>query len=119
MKSRKQQCAVVMGLVLAMCGSAAAEEVFTQMKEVVVTATRDEVPIEQVGSSITVVTAKEIELQQKQTVADVLRMVPGLDVAANETAVRSSDGAGFGNVWFCSSRGGFHADEGGGSHRHP
>jgi vitamin B12 transporter len=63
-----------------MCGSAAAEEVFTQMKEVVVTATRDEVPIEQVGSSITVVTAKEIELQQKQTVADVLRMVPGLDV---------------------------------------
>lgn len=83
MKSRKQQCAVVMGLVLAMCGSAAAEEVFTQMKEVVVTATRDEIPIEQVGSSITVVTAKEIELQQKQTVADVLRMVPGLDVATN------------------------------------
>ena len=80
MKNRKQQCAVVLGLVLAACGVAAAEEVTTQMKEVVVTATRDEVPIEQVGSSITVVTAKEIEQKQARTVADVLRAVPGLDV---------------------------------------
>jgi vitamin B12 transporter len=41
------------------------------------------VPIEQVGSSITVVTAKEIEQQQKRTVADALRMVPGLDLVTS------------------------------------
>ena len=81
MKSRKQQCAVTVAMVMAMCGAAAAaEEVTTQMKEVVVTATRDEVPIEQVGSSITVVTAREIEQKQVKTAADVLRSVPGLDV---------------------------------------
>lgn len=81
MKSRKQQCAAVVAMVLAMCGATAAEEVTTQMQEVVVTATRDEVPLEQVGSSITVVTAKEIEQTQARTVADVLRSVPGLDVS--------------------------------------
>ena len=82
MKRSRQQCAVAVAMVMAMCGAAAAaEEVTTQMKEVVVTATRDEVPIEQVGSSITVITAKEIEQKQARTVADVLRSVPGLDVS--------------------------------------
>ncbi len=80
MKRGRQQCAAVVAMVMAMCGAAAAEEVTTQMQEVVVTATRDEVPIEQVGSSITVITAKEIEQKQARTVADVLRTVPGLDV---------------------------------------
>lgn len=80
MKRSRQKYAVALGLVLAVCGSALAEEKTAQLGEVVVTATRDEVPIEQVGSSITVVTAKEIEQQQKRTVADALRMVPGLDV---------------------------------------
>ncbi len=80
MKRSRQKYAVVVGLVLVVSGSAMAEEKTAQLGELVVTATRDEVPIEQVGSSITVVTAKEIEQQQKQTVADALRMVPGLDV---------------------------------------
>jgi len=80
MKSSRKTCAVMLGVVLACCGSAGAEEQTANLGEVVVTATRDEVPIEQVGSSITLITAKEIEQQQKQTVADVLRTVPGLDV---------------------------------------
>lgn len=80
MKRSRQKYAVALGLVLAVCGSALAEEKTAQLGEVVVTATRDEVPIEQVGSSISVITAKEIEQQQKRTVADALRMVPGLDV---------------------------------------
>jgi len=71
---------MVSGLVMALCSTAAAEQESAKLDDVVVTATRDEVPIEQVGSSITVITAKEIEQQQKQSVADVLRMVPGLDV---------------------------------------
>lgn len=98
MKRSRQQCAVAVAMVMAMCGAAAAaEEVTTQMKEVVVTATRDEVPIEQVGSSITVITAKEIEQKQVHTVADALRMVPGLDIRAyngtgslTEVALRGS-----------------------------
>ena len=81
MKNSRQRCAVLVGLAMALCSSAAAaEEQVAKLDELVVTATRDEVPIEQVGSSITVITAKEIEQQQKQTVADALRMVPGLDV---------------------------------------
>ena len=81
MKNSRQRCAVLVGLAMALCSSAAAaEEQVAKLDEMVVTATRDEVPIEQVGSSITVITAKEIEQQQKQTVAEALRMVPGLDV---------------------------------------
>lgn len=87
MKRSRQKYAVALGLVLAVCGSAMAEEKTAQLGEVVVTATRDEVPIEQVGSSISVITAKEIEQQQKRTVADALRMLPGLDV-------KSSNGPG-------------------------
>jgi vitamin B12 transporter len=80
MKRSRQKYAVALGLVWAICGSAMAEEKTAQLGEMVVTATRDEVPIEQVGSSITVITAKELEQQQQRTVADALRMVPGLDV---------------------------------------
>jgi len=83
MKRSRQKYAVALGLVLAISSSALAEEKTAHLGEVVVTATRDEVPIEQVGSSITVVTAKEIEQQQKRTVADALRMVPGLDLVSN------------------------------------
>lgn len=80
MKRNRKTCAVVLGLVLAACGAVQAEEQPAPLGEIVVTATRDEVPLEQVGSSITVITAKEIEQQQLRTVADALRMVPGLDV---------------------------------------
>lgn len=80
MKRSSKTCAVVVGVVLATSGVALAEDQTTNLGEIVVTATRDELPIEQVGSSITVITAKQIEQQQKQTVADALRMVPGLDV---------------------------------------
>lgn len=81
MKRSSKSCAVMVGMVLATGAVALAEEPVAQLGEIVVTATRDEVPIEQVGSSLTVITAQEIERQQKQTVADALRMVPGLDVA--------------------------------------
>lgn len=37
-------------------------------------------PVEQIGSSVTVITAKEIEAQQRRTLPDVLKMVPGLNV---------------------------------------
>lgn len=37
-------------------------------------------PVDQLASSVTVITSKEIEAQQRRTLPDVLRMVPGLNV---------------------------------------
>ncbi len=37
-------------------------------------------PVEEIGSSVTVITAKEIEAQQRRTLPDVLKAVPGLNV---------------------------------------
>lgn len=61
--------------------------------QIVVTATRIAAPIDQVASSITVVTGAEIERKGQKTVGEVLRSVPGVDV------VRSG-GAGGNTVVF-------------------
>jgi len=47
---------------------------------VVVTANRMETPAEEVGSSVTVITADQIEKMQKTSVIDVLRTAPALDI---------------------------------------
>lgn len=49
-------------------------------KAVVVTATRVPTPIEQIGSSVSVITAEEIARKQWRTIADALASVPGLRV---------------------------------------
>jgi vitamin B12 transporter len=54
-----------------------------QVGDVVVTATRTDTPAAQVASSVTVVTAEEIERRQLRLVTDVLRRVPGVDVRRN------------------------------------
>jgi len=51
-----------------------------RVDEVVVTANRNETAVSEVGSSITVITGRQIREQQKTTVLEVLRTVPGLDV---------------------------------------
>jgi len=50
---------------------------------VVVTANRTAQPVERVGQSITVVDSAEIERRQTQTVADVLRTLPGVSITRN------------------------------------
>lgn len=55
----------------------------SQLTPVVVTATRTETPLQETSASVTVIDAEEIEQQQANTVADVLRSVPGVDVAQN------------------------------------
>ena len=50
---------------------------------VVITATRTELPLSEVGQSISVIDAAEIARRQNDTVADLLRTVPGLTVARN------------------------------------
>jgi vitamin B12 transporter len=52
----------------------------TTLDTVVVTATRTETPLSQIGSSVTVITAEEIEEKQQTQVLDVLRSVPGINL---------------------------------------
>ncbi|HEX4640516.1 MAG TPA: TonB-dependent receptor plug domain-containing protein, partial [Chthoniobacterales bacterium] len=47
---------------------------------IVVSATKIETPVNEIGSSVTVITDKEIERKQERTLPDVLRTVPGLNV---------------------------------------
>ena len=46
------------------------------LEKVVVTATRVETPVEEIASSITVISSKEIERKQKTTVLEVLKGLP-------------------------------------------
>lgn len=59
---------------------ALAEDEAVQLDDVVVTATRTKTKADQVGSSVTVVTAEEIEAKQVTKVEDVLREVPGVSI---------------------------------------
>lgn len=52
-----------------------------ELPEVVVTANRLETPPEKVGSSQTVITREQLDRLQRTTLFDVLRSVPGLNVA--------------------------------------
>ncbi len=51
-----------------------------KLSEIVVTANKYETPISHIASSVTVITAAQIELQHKSTVVEVLRAVSGLTV---------------------------------------
>jgi vitamin B12 transporter len=70
--------------ILILCASAAgAQEVTTQPNEVsavVVTATLTPTPIAEVGSSITLITADEIDAHQWRTLPDALDTTPGLNI---------------------------------------
>ena len=55
-----------------------------KMDDVVVTATRTPSTLEKIGgSSVTVITAEEIEAKQHFTVEDILRGTPGVDIVSN------------------------------------
>jgi vitamin B12 transporter len=70
---------VFLAAVVAALGNAAAAEP-SSIDTVIVTATRIPTPESQVASSITVVTADDIAAMQTQTLPDVLKVVPGLNV---------------------------------------
>ena len=60
--------------------SLSAQEKEVTLEKVVVTATRVETPVEEIASSVTVISSEEIRRKQKPTVLEVLRGTPGLDV---------------------------------------
>lgn len=70
--------AAAAALVLALLPAAAIAQSDTD--EVVVSATRTPTPASAVASSVTVITAQDIELKQETTLPDVLRDVPGLNL---------------------------------------
>src|ERR1700704_150700 len=51
-----------------------------KLPPVVVTATRIEQPVSEIGTTVTVVDRSQIESQQIQTIDNVLRQVPGVSV---------------------------------------
>jgi len=60
------------------------ESELTQLEDLVVTATRTESSMEKIGGgSVTVIRAEDIDVKQMNTVADVLKEVPGIDVVSN------------------------------------
>jgi vitamin B12 transporter len=65
-----------MGVVMAV-GGARAQAPPTRLEEVVVTATRTEVPLSQVGSSLTVITADELAAKGTDQAGEALRGLPG------------------------------------------
>src|SRR3977135_3039072 len=47
---------------------------------IVISATRVETPVNEIGSSVTIITDKEIERDQRRSLPDVLQTVPGLNI---------------------------------------
>ncbi len=76
-----QKFIMALSAVLALTSSVQAEPIV--MDPVVVTATRTETPLSQIGSSVTIITAEEIEKKQQSKVIDVLRSAPGISIAQN------------------------------------
>ena len=65
---------------LAISAVAQAGEDTVPLETMVITANRTETKEKEVGSSLTVITAEEIQKRQVLTVAEALRLVPGIDV---------------------------------------
>lgn len=61
------------------------ESAVVELPETVVTATRFPVPVETVGSAISVITADQIEQRQARFVSDLLRDLPGVAVSRSGT----------------------------------
>ncbi len=78
---RVTELITLVAVILGQCIPVAADEKEEKpLGTVVVTATRTEQPIEQATTSISVITADEIDSRHADSVIDLLRDVPGLDV---------------------------------------
>lgn len=74
-----KKCFIVLCALLLTAGTLQAEVV--KLDPVVVTATRTGTPLSQIASSVTVITAEEIEAKQQTQLIDVLRSVPGVNIS--------------------------------------
>lgn len=83
----KKRCLLPAGILLSFCflahgwsAETSKEKEPVTLEPVVVTATRTEIPIHQVSSSLTVITAEDITSQAPSSITEILRNVPGLKV---------------------------------------
>ncbi|WP_180350053.1 TonB-dependent receptor plug domain-containing protein, partial [Salmonella enterica] len=67
--------------VAVLCGISSLANAKNQSDEMVVTANRFEQPISSILAPVTVVTREEIDHWQSNTVVDVLRRLPGVDIS--------------------------------------
>ncbi|MEE9367600.1 MAG: TonB-dependent receptor [Pontiella sp.] len=58
--------------------------------QIIVSATRIETPLEKMGTTVNVITSKDIENSKAATVSDLLRRVPGVSIARNGGPGQSS-----------------------------
>ncbi len=72
--------AVLMGAPFVGRAQEAAPQGESETEEIVVSATRIETPIDEIGSSVTVITDEEIARNQQRSLPEVLQTVPGLNV---------------------------------------
>ncbi len=75
---RSATACVLLAGALVCCGAYAGDADLPE--SVIVSATRVPTPAREVASSITVITAEDIEARQERTISDVLKDVPGLNV---------------------------------------
>lgn len=80
MKTIFMRCCALVPLAIAAASPAAADESLGTM---VVSANRTETPIDQVGSSVTVITQEDLEKSQATSVLDALQSVPGVSISGN------------------------------------
>jgi vitamin B12 transporter len=77
--------AIVIAMFAAVCSPllARADDESSDLQKIVVTATRTEQPLDQTGSSLSVISAADIEQRQTLFVTDILAQTPGLTVSRN------------------------------------
>ena len=78
MKSIPLTLAMVSGVLLPLAATAK-----SQLEEMTVTASRTEMPLREVGASLSVITAEDITARGQDTVADLLRTMPSINVSSN------------------------------------
>lgn len=71
----------LLGLYLSFSAAAGAQEASLELPPVVVTASRTPTGLERTGSSVSVITRRDIERRQAVTIADLMRNVPGVAVS--------------------------------------
>lgn len=81
---------IALASVTALASAVSAQEV-RKLEPVVVTATKLETPQERLGASVTVITEEEITTRHYQSLADVLRLVPGVEVQRSGSLGKVTD----------------------------
>ena len=71
---------VALAVLAVMAGGVARAADSDEAEQVIVSATRTPTPAVEVASSVTIITAADIEARQERTISDVLKDVPGLNV---------------------------------------